>query len=143
LTTSNKILLIIFLATVIPTAYIYFEHAAVEVDAYYEAKTDVKKIKTLGEAILFTSISIGYVILMWLIVFLPKYRIPYIVIIVGTIAIVILYYLRIYGIPIPFTDIVITDFSSDWRDVVTKIAQQIMLVPVSMMLAYRNRTTAC
>jgi hypothetical protein len=61
-------------------------------------------------------------------------RIPYLVIIVGTVAIVVLYYMRIYGISIPFTEIVIVDFSSDWRDVITKIAQQILVIPVTALL---------
>ena len=66
-------------------------------------------------------------------------RIPYLVIIVGTVAIVVLYYMRIYGISIPFTEIVIVDFSSDYRDVITKIAQQILVIPVTALLILRDR----
>jgi hypothetical protein len=120
---------------------VYVEHGYVEMKAHENAKTETKQIKTLGEAFLFFGIAIGYSTLTSLIVFFPKYRIPYIIVIVGTIAIVILYYLRIYGIPVPFTNIVITDFSADWRDVITKIAQQILVVPAAMMLAYRNRSS--
>jgi hypothetical protein len=69
----------------------------------------------------------------------PTSRLPYLVIIVGTIAVVILYYFRIYGIPIPGTQIVIVDFSSDWRDVVTKIAQQILVVPVTALYMIRKK----
>jgi hypothetical protein len=43
--------------------------------------------------------------------------------------------LRIYGIPIPGTLIVITDLSSDFRDVITKISQQILVIPISILLA--------
>ena len=130
----------IFLITVIPTIYVFIEHGYVEQKAYSEAKTDIKKTKTFGEALLFYGIATGYIIMVPFIIFAPKYTIPYLVIIVGTVAVVILYYLRIYGIPIPFTDgIVITDLSSDWRDVVTKICQQILVIPVTALMILRNR----
>ena len=136
---SNNILLIIFLATVIPTIYVYGEHTKVELEAYDKAKTETKKIKTFGEALLFGSIALGYIILTVLIVFAPKYRIPYIIVLVGTVAVVVLYYLRIYGIPIPGTEIVIVDFSSDWRDVITKVCQQILVIPAAMLLLLRPK----
>jgi hypothetical protein len=140
MTTTTKIFLYsIFLITVIPTIYVYAEHANVEFNAYTNAKTETKQIKTLSETIFFGAISIGYSFLASCIIFLPRYRIPYLVIIVGTIAVVILYYLRIYGIPIPGTPIVIVDFSSDWRDVITKICQQILIVPVTALYMIRSR----
>lgn len=132
---TNSILLLIFLATVIPTIFVYTIHGREELEAHLNAKSETKAIKTLGEATLFFSIAIGYALCLWATLFFPKYRIPYIVIIVGTIGIVILYYLRIYGIPIPGTDIVITDLTADWRDVVTKICQQILVVPVAILLS--------
>jgi hypothetical protein len=70
--------------------------------------------------------------------YFPQSRIPYLVIIVGTIAVVILYYLRIYGIPILGTEIVIVDFSSDYRDVITKICQQILVIPATALLILRK-----
>jgi hypothetical protein len=140
MTTTTKIFLYsIFLISVIPTIYVYIEHANVEAKAYDNAKTETKKIKTLSEALLFGGIGLGYVIATIFIFLEPQSRIPYLVIIVGTIAVVILYYLRIYGIPIPFTQIVIVDFSSDWRDVITKIAQQILIVPVTALYMIRSR----
>jgi hypothetical protein len=140
MTTTTKLFLYsIFLISVIPTIYVYIEHANVEAKAYENAKTETKKIKTMSEALLFGGIGLGYVIATIFIFLEPQSRIPYLVIIVGTIAVVILYYLRIYGIPIPFTQIVIVDFSSDWRDVITKIAQQILIVPVTALYMIRSR----
>jgi hypothetical protein len=140
MTTTTKILLYsIFLITVIPTIYVYIEHANVELKAYENAKTETKKIKTMSEALLFGGIGLGYVIATIFIFLEPQNPIPYLVIIVGTIAVVILYYMRIYGIPIPGTPIVIVDFSSDWRDVITKIAQQILIVPVTALYMIRSR----
>jgi ABC-type transport system involved in cytochrome c biogenesis permease subunit len=142
----KPILFILFLVTVIPTIYVYFEHGYVEHEAYNEAKTETKKIKTFSEALLFYGIGVGYIIIAILMFVKPQNAIPYLVVIVGTVAVVILYYFRIYGIPIPGTEIVITDLSSDWRDVVTKICQQIILVPVSMLFilntsSHRNNTS--
>jgi hypothetical protein len=144
-TTTNLSIIIIFLytiflVTVIPTIYVYIEHANVEKEAYEGAKTETKKIKTLSEALVFYGIGIGYVIASFFMLLLkPKNPIPYLVILVGTVAIFLLWLFRIYGIPILGTDIVITDMSMDWRDVVTKSCQVIMLVPVSMLLILRTR----
>ncbi len=131
---KNKLLLIIFLVTVIPTIYVYVEHANVEIEAYEKAKTETKKTKTLSEALLFGGIGLGYVILTILMFVKPRNAIPYLIVIVGTVAVVILYYFRIYGIPIPGTEIVITDLTTDWRDVVTKICQQILVIPATALL---------
>jgi hypothetical protein len=133
----NKILLLIFLVTVIPTIYVYIEHANVEIKAYENAKTETKKIKTFGEGLLFYGIAAGYIITAILIFVKPDWKIPYLVILVGTVAVVILYFLRIYGIPIPGTLIVITDLSSDWRDVVTKICQNILVIPIGILLGIK------
>ena len=134
--TPRRILLIIFLATVIPTILVYLEHGIAEEKAYnksIEKGDEYKATKQGGEAALFFSIAIGYAIGTAFIIIKPQWRIPYVVLIVGTIAIVILYYFRIYGIPVPFTDVIIRDISTDWRDVVTKIAQQIIVIPLVLM----------
>jgi glucan phosphoethanolaminetransferase (alkaline phosphatase superfamily) len=120
---------------------IYAVHGYEEAKAYDKSIKDNKKIKAtkqLGEFVLFELIYIVYMVCTAFIVFFPQYRIPYVIILVGTVAVVILYYLRIYGIPIPFTSIVITDLSTDWRDVVTKICQQILVIPIAMLLILRN-----
>ena len=137
---KTKLFLIsIFLITVIPTIYVYLEHASVELDAYDKAKTETKMIKTLSEAIFFTSIAFGYLLSIVAMAYFPESRVPYLVILVGTVAINFLYYFRIYGIPVLGTEIVITDLSTDWRDVVTKIAQQILVIPVTALLILRTK----
>ena len=137
--TKTKIFLLsIFLITVIPVIIIYFEHAIVEFEAFETAKTETKLIKTFGEGILFAGIGLGYVITTIFIFVKPEWKIPYFIILVGTVAVTILYYFRIFGIPIPFTEIVIVDFSSDWRDVITKICQQILVIPVTALLLTRK-----
>ena len=140
MTTTKTIIFLytIFLITIIPTIYVYIEHANVETEAFHKATTETKKIKTFSEALLFGYIGLGYVIATILIFIKPQNAIPYLVIIIGTVAVTILYYFRIYGIPIPFTEIVIVDFSSDWRDVITKICQQILVIP-AMALLILNR----
>lgn len=137
---SNKILFIIFFATVIPTIYVYLEHSYVEWKAYdksVEKGDDYKATKQYGEATLFLLIGLGYVGGIVFLILGPEYKFPYIVLIVGTIAVIILYFLRIYGIPIPFTDVVIRDLSTTTPDVITKICQTIML-PVLTLLAVRR-----
>ena len=138
---NNKILLFLFLITVIPTIIVYTEHAVVEFNASQEAISETKKIKTAGEAFLFQAIAAGYIMMTVWILFAPKHRIPYIVIIVGTIAVIIFYYIsRIYPVPIPFTDVVIMDRTIDWRDLITKICQTIMLpVVTAAMLVLRKQ----
>jgi len=134
-TKNTKILYFIFLVTVFLTIWIYIEHATIEINAHQSAVSETKKTKTLSEAIFFYAVGIGYVILTILIFVKPQSKIPYIALIIGTIAVVVFYYIsRIYPIPVPFTDIVIRDVTMDWRDVVTKIAQQILVIPIAMLL---------
>lgn len=137
------LLFFLYLIAVIPVIAVYLEHANVEIKAHSEAQTETKKIKTYAEALLFASIAVGYIIVTIFIFLYPNNPIPYLVVIVGTIAIVILYYLRLYGIPIPFTEggIVITDLSSDWRDAITKIFQTILVVPITAMLVLQHIKT--
>lgn|GEM_PF-1736776 len=131
----------LYLITVIPTIYVYIEHALVEKNAHDNAKTETKKIKTSAESLLFISIALGYIIASLFMLLKPQSAVPYLAVIIGTIAIVILYYFRIYGIPIPFTEgLVITDLSSDWRDVITKICQQILIAPCTALLVIMTRT---
>ena len=138
---ATKIFLLsIFLITVILTIAIYIEHAIVEIKAFEIATTETKQIKTLSETLLFAGIGLGYVIATIFIFIKPRNPVAYLVIIVGTVAVTILYYLRIYGIQIPFTEIVIVDFSSDWRDVITKICQQILVIPATALLLMRAKS---
>jgi hypothetical protein len=130
---ENNILLIIFLVTVIPVITVYYIHALEEINELDNTKSKIKKTKILSEAILFMGIGFGYTIMTCWLLMQPKNKIPYLVILVGTVGVIILYYMRIYGIQIPNTNIVITDFSSDWRDVVTKICQQILVIPIAIL----------
>jgi hypothetical protein len=84
-------------------------------------------------------VAIAYSILTFSIIIFPQFRIPYIVLLAGTVVLVIFYYQRLYGIPIPFTEIVITDLSSDHRDAITKICQQVMLIPVTALLIINTK----
>ena len=53
----------------------------------------------------------------------------------GTVAIIIVYYFRtMIGIPIVGTDLIIKEYTIDYRDVITKIAQQAFVIPLAMML---------
>lgn len=130
---SRIILLSIFFVTVIPATYIYFEHGIHEYKAFLKHDNIYDKIKTLGESVLFIAVGVGYIICSILIVIYPTNKIPYLVILIGTAAVVILYYFRIFGIPVPFTDVIITDSSTGWRDVVTKICQQILVIPIAIL----------
>jgi fatty acid desaturase len=138
---STKLLYLLFFVTVIPTIYVYIEHGNAELVSYQksiEKGNEYKATKQLGEAVLFIGIAIGYIICILLIIIFPKNKMPYIVLIIGTIAIVILYYFRIYGIPVIGTDVVIRDISTDWRDIITKICQQILVIPLSILLERLN-----
>ncbi len=135
-------LLSIYLICVIPTIYIYIQHGHEEKVGYDKSLgngNEYKATKQLGESLLFLVIGLSYIILTWLILIRPNWRIPYIIIIVGTVAVVIIYYMRIFGITIPFTDIIIRDLSTDYRDVITKICQQILVIPTTALLFLRDR----
>lgn len=139
---QNKILLIIFFVTLIPTVYAYADHALDEATGYDKSiakGNDTKAKKQLVEAIFFYVVAVSYTVLALLILVYPRNKIPYYILIIGTVILIILYYMRIYGIPVPFTDIVIKDYSEDWRDVVTKIGQQVMVIPLSILLGKLSR----
>lgn len=138
LTTNHLIifLLSIYIICVIPTVYVYLSHGHEELETSKNT-TGHKHIKTLGEGLFFVLIGGGYILGSWCMFGFPNSKIPYLFLIVGTIAVVTLYFFRIFGIPIPFTDVVIRDLSTDWRDVATKIPQMIMLVPLSILLIIR------
>ena len=94
-----------------------------------------KSTRQLAEGIFFAMIAIGYVITTMLIFIKPNNVIPYYVLLIGTVAILIVYYFRtMTGIPIPGTDLIIKEYAIDYRDVITKIAQQAFVIPLAMML---------
>ena len=143
LTTLKKnkqitILSIIFVGLMIPNVIVYAEHSLLELGESKESAekgTINKSTRQLAEGIFFAMIAIGYIVTTALIFIKPNNVIPYYLILVGTVAIIIVYYFRtMTGIPIIGTDLIIKEYAIDYRDVITKIAQQAFVIPVAMML---------
>src|SRR5215218_10717481 len=72
----------LYLISVIPTTYVYIEHAIVEKNAHDNAKTETKKIKTSAESLLFISIALGYIIASLFMLLKPQSPIPYLAVII-------------------------------------------------------------
>ncbi|MGD1834727.1 MAG: hypothetical protein ACPKQO_03305 [Nitrososphaeraceae archaeon] len=138
---NNKqmtILSIIFVGLMIPNVVVYLEHAILEIVGS-EKSAEKGNVNTstrqLGEGIFFVLIGIGYIITTAWIIMKPKNVIPYYIVLVGTVAILIVYYFRTTtGIPVLGTDLIIKEYVVDYRDVITKIAQQAFVIPLAMML---------
>ena len=132
------ILLIIFVGLMIPNVIVYVEHSLLEFDESQNSSEQGmvnKSTRQLAEGIFFALIAIGYVVTTILIFIRPNNVIPYYVLLIGTVAILIVYYFRtMTGIPIPGTDLLIKEYTIDYRDVITKIAQQAFVIPLAMML---------
>jgi hypothetical protein len=133
-----KILSIIFVGLMIPNLIVYVEHSLLE---FHESEKSLeqqmvnKSTRQLSEGIFFALVAIGYVVTTIFIFIKPNNEIPYYVLLIGTIAILVVYYFRtMTGIPIPGTDLVIKEYAIDYRDVITKIAQQAFVIPLAMML---------
>ena len=133
-----KILSIIFVGLMIPNVIVYVEHSLLE---FHESEKSLeqqmvnKSTRQLSEGIFFALVAIGYVVTTIFIFIKPNNEIPYYVLLIGTIAILVVYYFRtMTGIPIPGTDLVIKEYAIDYRDVITKIAQQAFVIPLAMML---------
>ena len=143
--TINKFYLIIisfYLIFLIPTVYIYLTHGNEEYLASQksiEKGNDYKATKQIGEATLFLAIATGYIFVTGWMLYKPDSKITKLIIIFGTISVMILYFMRIYGIPLPGTDIIIRDLSTDWRDVVTKICQSIIIFLVTLLIGVNKR----
>jgi hypothetical protein len=138
---NNKhitILSLIFVGLMIPNVIVYVEHSLLEFEESQNSKEQGmlnKSTRQLAEGIFFAMIAIGYVITTILIFIKPNNVIPYYVLLIGTVAILIVYYFRtMTGIPIPGTDLIIKEYAIDYRDVITKIAQQAFVIPLAMML---------
>ncbi|MGZ5511743.1 MAG: hypothetical protein ACXWFC_14905, partial [Nitrososphaeraceae archaeon] len=132
------ILSIIFVGLMIPNVIVYVEHSLLEFDESQNSTEQGmvnKSTRQLAEGIFFALIAIGYVVTTILIFIRPNNVIPYYVLLIGTVAILIVYYFRtMTGIPIPGTDLLIKEYTIDYRDVITKIAQQAFVIPLAMML---------
>ena len=143
LTTIKKnkqitILSLIFVGLMIPNVIVYVEHSLLELGESKESSekgTINKSTRQLAEGTFFAMIAIGYVVTTALIFIKPNNVIPYYLILVGTVAIIIVYYFRtMTGIPIIGTDLIIKEYAIDYRDVITKISQQAFVIPLAMML---------
>ena len=138
---TNKevtILSIIFLALMIPNVAVYLEHSLLEFgeSGKSAANSEINKsTRQLAEGIFFALTAVGYIVCTILIFVKPNFTIPYYVILVGTVAIMVVYYMRtMTGVPIPGTDLIIKEYAIDYRDVITKIAQVALVIPLAMML---------
>jgi hypothetical protein len=134
----TKILTIIFLAFMIPNIAVYAYHMQHEFHESQENATHFKETSNeqFGEGIFFLIVTIGYVIMTIWVLIRPKNTIPYLVILIGTVVIIVIYYLsKTSGVPIldGFDNWIIDD-STNWKDAVTKIAQQAMVIPLAMLL---------
>jgi hypothetical protein len=122
----------------IPNVIVYVEHSILEFDESQNSMQQGmvnKSTRQLAEGIFFALISIGYVVTTILIFVKPNNVIPYYVLLIGTVAILIVYYFRtMTGIPIPGTNLMIKEYAIDYRDVITKIAQQAFVIPLAMRL---------
>ena len=138
---NNKqitILSIIFVGLMIPNVIVYAKHSLLELGESKESaeKGSINKsTRQLAEGTFFALVAIGYIITTILVFAKPNNVIPYYAILIGTVAIIIVYYFRtMTGIPVIGTDLIIKEYSVDYRDVITKIAQQAFVIPLAMML---------
>src|SRR5215216_3367977 len=111
---NNKqitILSIIFVGLMIPNVIVYAEHSLLELDESKESAekgTINKSTRQLAEGTFFALVAIGYIITTILIFAKPNNVIPYYAILIGTVAIIIVYYFRtMTGIPVIGTDLII------------------------------------
>ncbi|HET7644770.1 MAG TPA: hypothetical protein VFK40_14795 [Nitrososphaeraceae archaeon] len=138
---NNKqitILSLIFIGLIIPNVIVYLEHSLLELGESKESAEKGfinKSTRQLGEGTFFALVATGYIITSILVFTKPNNVVPYYVILVGTVAIIIVYYFRtMTGIPVIGTDLIIKEYTVDYRDVITKIAQQAFVIPLAMML---------
>lgn len=138
---SNKhlaVLSIIFVGLMVPNIIVYAEHSLLEFgESQNSAENGManKSTRQFAEGVFFALIAMGYIVTTILIFIYPNNVVPYYAILIGTVAILIVYYFRtMTGIPIPGTDLLIKEYTIDYRDVITKIAQQAFVIPLAMML---------
>jgi hypothetical protein len=132
------ILSIIFVGLMIPNVIVYAQHSIHEIEVSQKSAAEGKvnsSTRQLSEGMFFGLIAIGYTITTIFILLKPTNVVPYYVLLIGTVAIIIVYYFRTTtGIPVLGTDLVIKEYLVDYSDVITKIAQQIFVIPAAMML---------
>jgi hypothetical protein len=132
------ILSIIFVGLMIPNVIVYAQHSIHEIEASQKSAADGKvnsSTRQLSEGVFFGLVAIGYTLTTIFILLKPTNVIPYYVLLIGTVAIIVVYYFRTTtGIPVLGTDLIIKEYLVDYSDVITKIAQQIFVIPAAMML---------
>ena len=127
----------------IPNIFVYAYHTDHELSEGFKnilnPATNHKGNEQLAEGIFFLGITLGYIITTLYIEFRPNNLKAYYIIILGTIAIIVIYYLsKTTGFPAPdLYDWMIIDDTTNWKDAVTKIAQQTFVIPLSMLLGIR------
>ena len=138
-----KALLALFIILMIPNIIVYFYHSHHEFEEAFEhigtSNLDHKGHEQLAEGIFFLVIAVGYTITTILVAVKPKSLASYYIILIGTIVIIVVYYFsKTVGFPAPdFYDYIIIDDTTNWKDAVTKIAQQTFVIPLAMLLMYR------
>jgi hypothetical protein len=132
------LLSVIFVGLMIPNVIVYAQHSIHEIEVSQKSAAEGKvnsSTRQLSEGVFFGLIAIGYTITTIFIFLKPTNVLPYYVILIGTVAIIVIYYFRTTtGIPIPGTDLVIKEYLVDYSDVITKISQQIFVIPAAMIL---------
>jgi hypothetical protein len=140
-------LLIIFLIFMIPNIAVYAYHANHELHESKENAIKYPEISSeqFAEFIFFTAIAIGYTICTVAIVAKRSRTAPYYVILIGTVVIIIIYYMsKTIGFPVPdYHNWWMIDDSTNWKDLVTKICQQIFVIPLAMMLQRERYRNSC
>lgn len=136
----------------IPNIAVYGYHANHELHESQENSAKYPEItnEQFAEFIFFSTIAIAYTICTILIVVKRSRTAPYYVILIGTVVIIIIYYMsKTIGFPVPdYNNWWMVDDSTNWKDLVTKIAQQTFVIPLAMMLererlrqSYRSSTS--
>lgn len=130
--------MIFLILCILPLIYLYAVHGMAEINGAEKSKADgneKKSIRQQGEGYFFNAIAIFYTASVIAIIAFPYKTWTYYPIIIVTIAIIIIYYMRTTtGIPIPGTGVIIKEYVVDWNDVITKILQQILVVPATALL---------
>lgn len=130
----------------IPNITVYFYHSFHEYNESQENQLMYRHIanEQFAEFILFQVIAWGYTIMTIFVMVKPANKKAYKVIFIGTPIIIVIYYLsKTVGMPVPdFYDWWMVDNSTNWKDDVTKIAQQTFVIPLAMLyerLALRTK----
>ncbi len=137
---KEKILVTIFLICMIPNIFVYAYHGNHEFEEASEhigtVEYDHKGKEQFSEGVFFTVVTIGYIITTIGLLIKPNKKAFHYAILIGTVSIICVYFAsKTIGVPtIDGYDNKIIDDSTNWKDNVTKIAQEIFVIPVGMLL---------